>query len=383
MIRTSQALMFLAIATAASGVLIAQRAPTPPPAATPAGDWPTYNRDPGGTRFSPLDEITPANVSTLEVAWVYHMKPAPARRRRPRPRPRSRPGTRRRRRRRPRQGSQPPRRRRSSRDRRRPAPTRRAAAAASPRARARRWSSAASSTCRTPYARVVALDPASGKEKWAFQLPSGNPSTRGLEYWPGDATTPAQIVFGTSDAKLYSIDAATGTPNRAFGDAGVVNLDTPEILRGLPGRNGLTSPPIDLQAPRDHRRHDAGEPAARTGRRRARLGHAHGQAGVDVPIGAAAGRALQRDVGRRQRDATARASTCGASSPSTRRGASSTCRSGRRRSISTAAIAPATTCSGPAWSRPTPRPAPTCGTSSSRITTSGTPISPPRRCSST
>ena len=95
----------------------------------------------------------------------------------------------------------------------------------------------------TPYARVVALDPASGKEKWAFQLPSGNPSTRGLEYWPGDATTPAQIVFGTSDAKLYSIDAATGTPNRAFGDGGVVNLDTPEILRGLPGRNGLTSPP--------------------------------------------------------------------------------------------------------------------------------------------
>ena len=76
MIRTSQALVFLAIATAASGALIAQRASTPPPAATPAGDWPTYNRDPGGTRFSPLDEITPANVSTLEVAWVYHMKPA-------------------------------------------------------------------------------------------------------------------------------------------------------------------------------------------------------------------------------------------------------------------------------------------------------------------
>jgi quinoprotein glucose dehydrogenase len=96
----------------------------------------------------------------------------------------------------------------------------------------------------TPYARVVALDPATGAEKWAFQLPSGNPSTRGLEYWPGDGTTPAQIVFGTSDAKLYSLDAATGTPNKAFGTAGVVDLDTPEILRGLPGRNGLSSPPI-------------------------------------------------------------------------------------------------------------------------------------------
>ena len=48
----------------------------------------------------------------------------------------------------------------------------------------------------TPYYRVVALDPTTGKEIWAFQLPSGNPSTRGVEYWPGDAQTPPQIVFG-------------------------------------------------------------------------------------------------------------------------------------------------------------------------------------------
>ena len=45
---------------------------------SPAGDWPTYNRDPGGTRFSPLTDITPANVATLDVAWTYHMKPAAA-----------------------------------------------------------------------------------------------------------------------------------------------------------------------------------------------------------------------------------------------------------------------------------------------------------------
>ena len=31
---------------------------------------------PGGTRYSPLTQITPANVSQLKVAWVYHMKPA-------------------------------------------------------------------------------------------------------------------------------------------------------------------------------------------------------------------------------------------------------------------------------------------------------------------
>jgi quinoprotein glucose dehydrogenase len=42
----------------------------------PAPDWPTYGHDPGGQRFSPLDQITPANVASLRVAWTYHMRPA-------------------------------------------------------------------------------------------------------------------------------------------------------------------------------------------------------------------------------------------------------------------------------------------------------------------
>ena len=41
-------------------------------------DWPTYGHDAGGSRFSPLTEITPQNVKDLKVAWVYHMKPAGA-----------------------------------------------------------------------------------------------------------------------------------------------------------------------------------------------------------------------------------------------------------------------------------------------------------------
>jgi quinoprotein glucose dehydrogenase len=96
----------------------------------------------------------------------------------------------------------------------------------------------------TPYGRVVALDPTNGKEKWIFPLPSGSPSTRGVEYFRGDATTPPQIVFGSSDGKLYSIDAVTGEPNDKFGVKGVVDLNTPEILQGLPGNDGLSSPPI-------------------------------------------------------------------------------------------------------------------------------------------
>src|SRR6185436_2819861 len=38
-------------------------------------EWPTYGHDSGGMRFSPLTQITPANVGQLKVAWVYHMRP--------------------------------------------------------------------------------------------------------------------------------------------------------------------------------------------------------------------------------------------------------------------------------------------------------------------
>src|SRR5215207_2468792 len=45
------------------------------PVAPVASEWPTYGHDPGGMRFSPLTQITPANVDQLQPAWVYHMKP--------------------------------------------------------------------------------------------------------------------------------------------------------------------------------------------------------------------------------------------------------------------------------------------------------------------
>ncbi len=48
-----------------------------PVAAAASNEWPTYGHDPGGQRFSPLTQITPANVDRLQVAWVYHMRPAP------------------------------------------------------------------------------------------------------------------------------------------------------------------------------------------------------------------------------------------------------------------------------------------------------------------
>ncbi|UIJ72306.1 PQQ-binding-like beta-propeller repeat protein [Aurantimonas sp. HBX-1] len=38
----------------------------------PAGEWHAYGRTGYGQRYSPLAEITPANVDELEVAWHYH-----------------------------------------------------------------------------------------------------------------------------------------------------------------------------------------------------------------------------------------------------------------------------------------------------------------------
>ena len=38
----------------------------------PDGEWHAYGRTDAGRRYSPLDQITPENVSNLKVAWTYH-----------------------------------------------------------------------------------------------------------------------------------------------------------------------------------------------------------------------------------------------------------------------------------------------------------------------
>ena len=35
-------------------------------------DWKHYGADPESSRYSPLSQITPANVASLKVAWVHH-----------------------------------------------------------------------------------------------------------------------------------------------------------------------------------------------------------------------------------------------------------------------------------------------------------------------
>src|SRR5262245_58137237 len=43
---------------------------------TPPGDWPMYNRDLAGTRYSPLKQIDASNVVKLAQAWSYRLQPS-------------------------------------------------------------------------------------------------------------------------------------------------------------------------------------------------------------------------------------------------------------------------------------------------------------------
>ncbi|NBC36183.1 PQQ-binding-like beta-propeller repeat protein [Novosphingobium sp. FSY-8] len=201
-------------------------------AATTTDDWATYGHDKGGQRHSPLAQITPANVQHLQPVWTYHMRPdspAPDAPRDPNAEAQraaegmSAPAA-------PPPGAPPSARRRS----------RFAGSQVTPLVVGGRM------FVSTPYGRVVALDPASGRELWATAIPGpGQPSLRGVEYWAGDAAHAPRIVFGTRDGRLIALDAATGAFASGFGDNGVVDMKTPDVLQGAEARfYGMTSPPI-------------------------------------------------------------------------------------------------------------------------------------------
>ena len=78
----------------------------------------------------------------------------------------------------------------------------------------------------TPKLWVIALEAATGKPVWAFD-PSDAASTprknrnRGVTYW---ASGEDRRIFFVFRNYLYALDARTGRPVRAFGDAGRVDL---------------------------------------------------------------------------------------------------------------------------------------------------------------
>jgi len=176
---------------------------------TAAADWLNPGNDKAGTRFSPADQINRQNVKDLQVAWTYKVDDAdPAKNTTIECTPIVHDGT------------------------------------------------LYLTTVRT---KVVALDAASGQEKWRFD-PYGEPYARGgttkwirasggvnrgVAYWTdGTPDGERRVLLGTSDGRLISIDARTGKPDEAFGDAGAVDLRHGITERDITNEPyGMTSPP--------------------------------------------------------------------------------------------------------------------------------------------
>lgn len=89
----------------------------------------------------------------------------------------------------------------------------------------------------TPFYRILALDPATGEQKWSFSTDSKlEPLTqpalknRGVSYWenpdPVAGETCQKIVYiGTMDAQLFAVDADTGEKCARFGEDGVLDMN--------------------------------------------------------------------------------------------------------------------------------------------------------------
>lgn len=116
----------------------------------------------------------------------------------------------------------------------------------------------------TPFNRVIALDPATGKQLWAYDpkidqsLDYGDGLiNRGVTTWldpiRGVAAVCRRRVFeSTLDARLIALDAVTGKPCVDFGSSGQVNLrnvpgyEHPNLGEHSQGWYHMTSPPVTI-----------------------------------------------------------------------------------------------------------------------------------------
>lgn len=200
---------------ASQGELAPAAAPAPTTNVEPgraAPDWPSYGAGPGGTRYSPLAQITPANASQLRVAWHYHSGDKPG------------PGD----------------------------PTETTDENTPIKVGDSLY------LC-TPHSIAIALDAATGQERWRFDPKITSPvgfkhfehmTCRGLAFHDDAAagsatpaaTCPRRIFLPTADARLIALDADTGRPCADFGHGGTVDLRT-RIGPFQPGGYYSTSPP--------------------------------------------------------------------------------------------------------------------------------------------
>lgn len=175
----------------------------------PALAWEHWGGDRGGMRFSPLAQITPANVGNLVRAWEF---------------------------------------RTGDLERRSPAVMARTKFQATP------LLVEDSLIFCSPFNEVIALDPGSGAQKWRYdpqisteQRPANRYNCRGVAFWIDDqlaanAACRARILMGTNDARVIALDARTGIPCADFGTGGAIKLETGQL--DWPGEFQITSAPV-------------------------------------------------------------------------------------------------------------------------------------------
>lgn len=94
----------------------------------------------------------------------------------------------------------------------------------------------------TTSRRLIALDPATGKQRWVYDPKTkavGMKKCRGISAWvdelaPADASCRTRIFLGTADYRLIAIDAKNGKPCSQFGVNGEIQMKAskPEIFPG-------------------------------------------------------------------------------------------------------------------------------------------------------
>ena len=187
----------------------------------PEDEWLSYGRSNLGQRYSPLEQITPRNVSELELAWEYQTG-----------------------------------------DRKQPHDVLETTYQATP------LKINDSLYLCTPHNWAIALNATTGEQQWVYDAKVGpepqrqHQTCRGLSYLPPEhgrapstevmqapaetlsaVTCDAQLFLPTSDARLLALDPATGARCENFADGGELDL-----LHNMPfPRSGFyysTSPPV-------------------------------------------------------------------------------------------------------------------------------------------
>lgn len=89
----------------------------------------------------------------------------------------------------------------------------------------------------TPFDRLIALDPGTGKEKWHYDTKSSRKAltqpvlkNRGVSYWQAKNLVTGEacqkmVYMGTVDGKLFALDADSGKPCSGFANNGVLDLN--------------------------------------------------------------------------------------------------------------------------------------------------------------